>query len=67
MTVEMQSLLTYALPIAAFGVWLIRLEGRINMNEKLTSDLTEDVKYIRDRIDRAINGNGPTINKRATD
>jgi sensor domain CHASE-containing protein len=48
-------------------VWLIRLEGRINMNEKLTSDLTEDVKYIRDRIDRAINGNGPTINKRATD
>jgi hypothetical protein len=37
-------------------VWLIRLEGRVNLNERLTTDLSEDVKYIRDRIDLAING-----------
>jgi hypothetical protein len=38
-------------------VWLIRLEGRVNLNERLTTDLSEDVKYIRDRIDLALNGN----------
>ncbi len=38
-------------------VWLIRLEGRVNLNERLTTDLSEDVKYIRERIDQALNGN----------
>jgi hypothetical protein len=37
-------------------VWLIRLEGRVNLNERLTTDLSEDVKYIRERIDVALNG-----------
>ncbi len=39
-------------------VWLIRLEGRVNLNERLTTDLSEDVKYIRERIDVALNGAG---------
>ncbi len=39
-------------------VWLIRLEGRVNLNERLTTDLSQDVKYIRDRIDQALNGSG---------
>jgi hypothetical protein len=38
-------------------VWLIRLEGRVNLNERVTNDLSEDVKYIRARIDDALNGN----------
>jgi hypothetical protein len=38
-------------------VWGLRLEGRVNLNERLTTDLSEDVKYIRDRIDLALNGN----------
>lgn len=37
-------------------IWLIRLEGRVNLNERLTTELSEDVKYIRDRIDIALNG-----------
>jgi hypothetical protein len=44
-----------SLAVAAL-VWLIRLEGRVNLNERLTTDLSEDVKYIRDRIDLALNG-----------
>jgi hypothetical protein len=43
------------LAVAAL-VWLIRLEGRVNLNERMTSELGEDVKYIRERIDVALNG-----------
>lgn len=39
-------------------VWLIRLEGRVNLQEALHRSLSEDVKYIRERIDRALNGHG---------
>ncbi len=37
-------------------VWLIRLEGRVNVQSELQKKLTEDVTYIRARIDRALNG-----------
>lgn len=37
-------------------VWLIRLEGRVNTQEALHRELKEDVQYIRDRIDAALNG-----------
>jgi hypothetical protein len=37
-------------------VWLIRLEGRINTGEALHTELKEDLRYIRDRIDRALHG-----------
>lgn len=37
-------------------IWLIRLEGRVNTNEALHGALKEDVRYIRERIDRALNG-----------
>ena len=37
-------------------VWLIRLEGRVNLAERLTNNLIEDVRYIRNRIDAALNG-----------
>jgi hypothetical protein len=40
----------------AVVVWLIRLEGRINTQDVLHTALKEDVRYIRDRIDRALNG-----------
>lgn len=46
-------------------VWLVRLEGRVNSHDRELADhkkhtsedisqLREDVKYIRDRIDRAL-------------
>lgn len=37
-------------------VWLVRLEGRINTSDQRVADLKDDVSYIRERIDRAING-----------
>ncbi len=44
-------------------VWLIRLEGRVNTGEALHAnlrdshaELKEDLRYIRDRIDRALHG-----------
>ena len=47
-----------ALPAIAGLVWLIRLEGRVNTQQALHSDLKEDVQYIRERIDAALNGHG---------
>jgi sensor domain CHASE-containing protein len=46
-----------AVPLVLIGVWLIRLEGRVNTQEALHRDLKVDVMYIRERIDRALNGN----------
>jgi hypothetical protein len=44
-------------------IWLIRLEGRVNTNEALHTvlkeqhgQLADDVRYIRERIDDALNG-----------
>lgn len=49
---------TVVIGTAAVGVivWLVRLEGRVNTNESVTKGLREDVTYIRNRIDQALNG-----------
>lgn len=44
------------IPLLLGGVWLIRLEGRVNVQQALHSKLGEDVQYIRERIDKALNG-----------
>ena len=49
---------TVGVPLVLCGVWLIRLEGRINVQQALHNELREDLKYIRGRIDKAINGHG---------
>jgi len=38
-------------------VWAVRLEGRVNSADQRFKDLKEDIDYIRERIDRALNGN----------
>ena len=42
--------------LAAIGgiFWFARLEGRISTQEQRHSDLKDDVRYIRERIDDAI-------------
>jgi hypothetical protein len=40
-------------------VWLVRLEGRVNTTESVTKSLRDDVTYIRNRIDQALNGHLP--------
>lgn len=66
MQLDLQTFIAIAVPTGGALVWLLRLEGRINLNERLHNDLAEDVKYIRDRIDQAINGQ-PSFKKRASD
>ena len=56
MTIDPQSFLAVALPAVAVIIWLVRLEGRVNTGEQRVTDLKADVKYIRDRIDAALNG-----------
>lgn len=51
-------MLAVVVPAVAVIVWLIRLEGRVNTQAALQVELKEDVKYIRERIDRALNGHG---------
>lgn len=48
----------FAVPLILAGIWLLRLEGRINVHQALHEKLSEDVEYIRERIDRALNGHG---------
>ena len=55
---ETQPMLAVVVPAVAVIVWLIRLEGRVNTQAALQVELKEDVKYIRERIDRALNGHG---------
>jgi hypothetical protein len=35
-------------------VWLIRLEGRVNRLDSESTDTKNDIRYIRERIDRAL-------------
>lgn len=54
-----------ATPAIGGLIWLVRLEGSVRGHEqrfevvdRRHDELREDVKYIRDRIDRALNGHG---------
>lgn len=51
-----ESIFAAAVPVVGVVVWLIRLEGRVNTQSELHKALKEDVSYIRERIDRALNG-----------
>jgi hypothetical protein len=51
-----ETAIAIVLPVIGGGIWLLRLEGRVNVNEALLKELKEDVSYIRSRIDRALNG-----------
>lgn len=53
---DLTDLVTLGVPALAVVVWLIRLEGRINVQGVLHTEMKEDIAYIRQRIDRALNG-----------
>lgn len=52
----LKTMIAVLVPAAGVVVWLLRLEGRVNTNQALHDALKADVTYIRDRIDRALNG-----------
>lgn len=47
MTIDAATLLTFGLPLAGGLIWLIRLEGRVNMNERRTDELHDDISEIK--------------------
>ena len=53
---DAQVAVAIGLPVIGGLIWLIRLEGRVNLHERLINDAIEDVRYIRERIDAALNG-----------
>lgn len=53
---DVQPVISLLIPVVAVVVWLIRLEGRINVHQALHDRLAADVAYIRSRIDSALNG-----------
>lgn len=63
MPIDAAVLTTLTLSGLGAVVWLIRLEGRVNTGQALHNTLKEshdelhaDVRYIRQRIDQALNG-----------
>lgn len=55
-TIEPGTVLTAGAMAVGVVIWLIRLEGRVNMQSALQDRLSADVAYIRARIDDALNG-----------
>ena len=53
---SVESVLAMAVPVAGVIVWLIRLEGRINLQDARYAEIKESLAYIRARLDRALNG-----------
>lgn len=44
-------ILTIAVPLVLVVVWAVRLEGRINLTERINSQVLADLQYIRKRLD----------------
>ena len=42
--------------VVGIVIWFVRLEGRVNGHDGQISDVKDDIRYVRDRIDRALNG-----------
>lgn len=55
MTLTLEQALAIAVPCVAALTWLIRLEGRINVNDSRHDDIVERLKRIETKLDR---GNG---------
>lgn len=54
MTLTLEQIL-YLSPLFIGGVaWMIRLEGRVNGHDREIRDVKDDIKYIRARIDAAL-------------
>lgn len=56
MGVSLPDYVTLAVPAVGVIVWLVRLEGRLNTVSELVKRQDDDIRYIRERIDEAIDG-----------
>lgn len=53
---DTQTAAIVAVPVITITGWLLNLEGRVRVNAALHQALSDDVRYIRERIDTALNG-----------
>ncbi len=60
---DQQTAAIVAVPVLTVLGWLLNLEGRVRVNAALQQKLSEDVDYIRQRIDMALNGHGEDYKK----
>lgn len=51
---DVDTLIAVAIPTVGIIVWLVRMEGRINLNDEAIRGMREDLRYVRERIDRAL-------------
>ena len=51
-----ETLVAIAVPCLGVVVWLLRLEGQVMTQKEIVKGIRDDLKYVRDRIDRALNG-----------
>jgi hypothetical protein len=56
MAEQISTFAAIVVPIVGALAWLFRLEGRVDKAEGQVADVKADVRYIRDRIDRALDG-----------
>ena len=54
----MGEIIALGAPAAAVLIWLIRLEGHVNTQDAQYQQMRDDLKYVRERIDTALNGYG---------
>lgn len=52
-----EACLAIGVPAVGVIVWAVRIEGRVALNEQQIVTMRDDLRYIRSRIDRALNGN----------
>ena len=52
--INSETIFAAVVSVVGVVVWLVRLEGKIQTQSELHRRLVEDVSYIRDRIDAAL-------------
>lgn len=58
MQIDLNTLVAVGIPMFGGLIWLLRLEGRVNLNEAIVKGIKGDVEYIRERIDTALDRTG---------
>ena len=56
MALSIEVIAAVVVPIVLGLSWLLRLEGRINLQDARYAEIKESLSYIRERLDRALNG-----------
>lgn len=56
MTLTPELFIVFAVPVVTCLAWLFQLKGRVDTHQESIADVKDDLRYIRERIDTALNG-----------